>query len=196
MTMRSGHLFRQASSRGWSDQRSEVSDTTIAGPTANGALDISATHAGVRYMVKSAVIVGQDSDQLQFAIISNYYMIRGRLYISGNKQITVEYDRHYHMYITHGDDNECVLRTPRELTDHDPLPVYNLHGQYVVPLRHFVDMEWFLCIRELAPLEIMDHRQKYLDNGKILTTVGFFDSSKYFDTLHNTILIDELFYQN
>ena len=168
----------------------------LLGPQQMVHLCQSATHAGVRYRVKLAVLVGQDSDQLQFAIILNYYMIRGRLYIPGNKQITVEYDRHYHVYITHDGDNECVLRTPRELTDHDPLPVCNLHGQYIVPLKHFVDMEWFLCIRELAPLEIMDHRQKYLDNGKILTTVGFFDSSKDFDTLHNTILIDELFYKN
>lgn len=97
----------------------------------------SITINGQMYSQDSAVIVGFENDEHQFAKFSSCFIIGGLPYLLCRKCMTLNFWRHYHCYSIQ-ESGGFGLYTIKDLLDYHPLSHYKLEGNNVVVLRHRV----------------------------------------------------------
>ncbi len=111
----------------------------LVDPHLNGNFQVEmvrrVTVSGTTYSQGSAVVLGVMNGEYEFGRIDQIFIIRGMPYLCCMKMDVSHFSEHYHSYIVE-ESSQFLLVQVKDLLDHHPLALYQLHGKMYITLRY------------------------------------------------------------
>ncbi len=108
-------------------------------PHLNGKLQVEmvkrVTVSGTTYSQGSAVVLSESDGDYQFGRIDHIFIMCGIPFLCCMKLEVSEFSEHYHSYIIQESPRYLLVRV-RDLLDHHPLGLYQVHGKLYITLRY------------------------------------------------------------
>lgn len=96
---------------------------------------------GFVYNDECVVLSRFENDSMQFSHVRGCFVVAGIPLLHVQPLKTVQFDRHYQVYLLENCDNGATVINIKDIPDPHPLPLYKLHGRLATVMHHYVEFD-------------------------------------------------------